>query len=113
MEEELDVHCMYMQGAAGNLASMSRISTENLYNATSEGDSIGYNDYVAIGKKVASYVSTAYKAMGVFTGVESGLIQTNQYKMPAMLRATGNPAAGNNGQPDASQYHPAAHDTDP
>ena len=90
LEEELGVHCMYMQGAAGNLASMSDIAGENLSNATSDSEAgtIGYNDYVAIGEAVASYVSTAYKATNVFTEVESGLIQINQYKMPVTMRAT-------------------------
>ena len=88
LEDTLNVHCMYMQGAAGNLASMSRIKGENLYNAESdtENGTIGYSDYEAIGKKVASYVSEAYNATGVFTKVESGLIQINQYKMPVTLR---------------------------
>ena len=88
LETELGVHCMYMQGAAGNLGSMSRIKGENLYNAESdpENETIGYSDYVAIGEKVASYVSTAYKAEDVFTEVESGLIQIDQHKMPVELR---------------------------
>ena len=89
LESELDVHCMYMQGAAGNLACMTRLEDENLYNAESDPNAgtIGYNDFQAIGEKVASYVIEAYQKEDGFKKVESGLIQTNQYKMPATLRS--------------------------
>ena len=88
LESELDVHCMYMQGAAGNLACMSRIEGENLYSAESDPNTgkIGYNDFQAIGEKVASYVIEAYQSEDGFKNVATGLIQTNQYKMPVTLR---------------------------
>lgn len=47
------------------------------------------NDFQAIGEKVASYVIEAYRKEGGFKKVGSGLIQTNQYKMPTALRDGG------------------------
>lgn len=100
LESELDVHCMYMQGAAGNLACMSRIEGENLYNAESDPNTgaIGYNDFQAIGEKVASYVIDTYQKEDGFKKVATGLIQTNQYKMPATLRE--GKAAAENDKPE-------------
>ena len=88
LESELDVHCMYMQGAAGNLACMSRIEGENLSKAESDPNTgtIGYNDFQAIVEKIASYVIDTYQKEDGFKKVATGLIQTNQYKMPVNLR---------------------------
>lgn len=46
VEETEDVHFIYMQGAAGNLANSSKIQGEN-----------SFSDYRAFGKKLAPYVS--------------------------------------------------------
>ena len=92
LERELDVHCMYMQGAAGNLASISRIEGENLSKLED------YTDFQAVGEKIASYVIDACNKEDSFQKVETGLIQTNQIKMPVTMR--GGKAAAENDKPE-------------
>ena len=73
VETELDVHCMYIQGAAGNMASASRIEGEFALE--------DYTDFEAIGKTLAKYIIEASKKEGVFQPIDTGIIRTDQYKM--------------------------------
>ena len=74
VEEELDVHCMYIQGAAGNMACMSRISGEFAVE--------DYRDYQAIGERLAGYVVNACSASGTFEEIRGGGLQTDHVLLP-------------------------------
>ena len=78
VEEELGVHCIYMQGAAGNMGCSSRIDGEFALEDST--------DFESIGQTLADYVIKAYEADGTFTAIETGLIKTNQYKMQVTTR---------------------------
>lgn len=67
VEKELDVHCIYFQGAAGNLNPKSRIEGENRTKSIKEH-----------GEAVADYVIAAYKDESVFTSVNTGVIEVKQ-----------------------------------
>ena len=67
IEEELDVHCIYFQGAAANITEKSKISGES--KTTS---------FVEHGNALADCVVNAYNDAATFTQKETGLIQTNQ-----------------------------------
>lgn len=74
LDEELNVHSVFYQGACGNLNPVSRISGECVTGGT------GYDNAVKHGELVAQYVIDAWKAEGVFSQVESGNINVNQGK---------------------------------
>lgn len=67
VENELDVHCIYFQGAAGNLNPKSRLEGENKTKSIKEH-----------GEAIADYVIAAYKDESVFTSVNTGLIEVKQ-----------------------------------
>ncbi len=62
MEKQLDCHCLYFNGAAGNLNPTSRIDSENRY-----------DDYRAQGKALARYGLQAAKS---FAPLEPGKLQS-------------------------------------
>lgn len=70
----LGVHCMYFQGAAGNLNPVSRIDGECPTGAT------GYDQAVKHGEAVAQYVIDAVNTEGVFKPINSGKVRNNQGK---------------------------------
>lgn len=78
VEEELGVHCIFFQGAAANLGCTSRIEGEFALEDS--------KDFEAIGEALAGYVVDACEKEDVFQKVNTGLIQTNQYKMTALRR---------------------------
>ena len=78
VEEALDVHCMYMQGAAGNMGCHSRIEGEM---AVEDEE-----DFFAIGELLADYVIKANEANGTFKKVNRGAIKTKQYQMSVTTR---------------------------
>lgn len=78
VEQELGVHCIYMQGAAGNMGCSSRIEGEFALEDST--------DFEAIGQALAGYVTKACKTDGTFTQIETGLIKTNQHKMQVTTR---------------------------
>lgn len=71
VEEDLDVHCVFSQGACGNLATFSRIPDENVVSGS------GWQKAVRVGKAVAAYVVDAYE-MDDFEKVKTGLIQNTR-----------------------------------
>ena len=91
VEQELDVHCIYFQGAAGNLGCRSSIEGEFALDDT--------KNYQAIGETLAQYVIDACNETDVFQKVETGLIQVNQYKM-AINKSDGTPAKQDKDKPE-------------
>jgi hypothetical protein len=67
VEAELDVYCIYFQGAAANLSEKSKIAGET--------KSQSFADH---GNKLADYVIAAYNDGTTFEKKETGTIQTNQ-----------------------------------
>ena len=67
IETELDVHCIYFQGAAANVSEKSKLAGET--KTTS---------FVEHGNQLADYVIAAYNEGTTFEQKETGLIQTNQ-----------------------------------
>ena len=73
VEAELGVHCMYIQGAAGNMGCASRIEGEFALEDST--------DFQAIGRTLAEYITEACNKDGVFQSIETGIIRTDQNKM--------------------------------
>ena len=71
VEADLGVLPVFSQGACGNLASFSRIDSENVVNAK------GWAKAVKLGKAVAAYVVDLYESED-FTQVKTGLIQNKR-----------------------------------
>lgn len=67
IETELDVHCIYFQGAAANLSEKSKIEGETKTKSFAEH-----------GNALAEYVISAYNDGATFEKKETGIIQTNQ-----------------------------------
>ena len=67
IEADLDVHCIYFQGASANLSERSKIAGETKSKSFSEH-----------GNMLAQYVVDAYNGGTVFEKKETGTIQTNQ-----------------------------------
>ena len=67
IEADLDVHCIYFQGASANLSERSKIEGETKSKSFSEH-----------GNMLAQYVVDAYNSGTVFEKKETGTIQTNQ-----------------------------------
>lgn len=74
VEEDLGVHCMYIQGAAGNMACMSRIPDEFAVEDS--------KDFQTIGKLLAETIVSACNAQDTFSGISSGTIQTDHVLLP-------------------------------
>lgn len=71
VEANLGVLSVFSQGACGNLASFSRINSENVVKAS------GWTKAVKLGKAVAAYVVDLYESED-FTKVKTGLIQNKR-----------------------------------
>ena len=71
VKANLDVHCLYWQGAAGNLNSRSRIGSENTINTRNEW-----------GEKLCSYAMEIYDQM---TKVESGPVKVLDMNYPGTV----------------------------
>ena len=67
VEEELNVNCIYFQGAAGNLNPVSRIKEENRTKIPREH-----------GELLASYVINAWQEAGTFKAIATGPIQVRK-----------------------------------
>ena len=67
VEEELDVHCIYFQGASANLSEKSRIPGETKTST-----------YIEHGEALAEYVINAYKSSDTFSAAKTGTIKTKQ-----------------------------------
>lgn len=74
VEAELGVHCVFYQGACGNLNPSSRIHGE----AAVDGG--GYQKAVAVGELVADYVIKALNTEGVMKQINTGKINAKQDK---------------------------------
>ena len=68
VEEELDVHYLYMQGAAGNMTTISKIKSDYPVSKTAD----------QVGEEVADYIVTACKTDSTFSKVKVGNIVTKQ-----------------------------------
>lgn len=77
VEADLDAHCVFYQGAAGNLNPSSRIPGEAAV------DGSGYEAAVKVGELVASEAIEALTTEGVMKEIQTGKIQTNQGKFIA------------------------------
>ena len=67
VEQELGVHCIFIQGAAGNLGTFSRIEGELAIP--------DHYDFHAVGNAVAKYVIDACKDETAFRKIEAGPLQ--------------------------------------
>lgn len=67
VETELDVYCIYFQGASGNVSERSKIEGESKTRSFAEH-----------GNALADYVINAYNNEATFEKKETGIIKTNQ-----------------------------------
>ena len=75
VEKGLDVHCMYVLGASGNVNNNSRIESEN-----------AYSDYREKAAGLAKYV---IEAEGTYQSVEAGKVQVVGINVPCATKALG------------------------
>ena len=74
VEAELDVHCVFYQGACGNLNPVSRIPGE------CETSGTGYENAVKHGELVADVAIKALTTEGVMKQIQSGKVRNTQSK---------------------------------
>jgi len=68
VEKELDVHYLYMQGAAGNMSTISKIASDYPVKKTAD----------QVGEEVADVIIKAYQAKDTFNSIAIGNIVTKQ-----------------------------------
>ena len=84
VEKELGVNCVFIQGAAGNLATFSRIPGE-----LAVADPL---DIQEVGTAVAGYVTIACSNKNTFRQIDAGPVRTDRYQMPLEIRDDVDPA---------------------